>query len=406
MVLSLIAAMCTVGYAQPSAAIMAHPQTKPAADQKVLVLPNNKEEDTFDLPTDPKHKQDLVNDAKEGAKGAAEVIKAEKLSKNQEYQDRVERIGQIVAHIANHNLVTATWGDKRLSPYHYRYNVLCGDEINAFSLPGGYIFVYEGLMKFVESDDELAGVLAHETAHAAFRHVPTLEHESNKNLAIEIPTIIAAILTRNPAAMEMGQLAAMSNESGWSINAEKAADYGGFQYMTKSQYNPVAMLTFMERLAAKERYMTPMERTLGVLQTHPLTKQRAEAMETDLQQFGIPIQRSKASPTFRVLLKDGPNGSVFAYFDNHKIYTFGGLEAQERAHYAVNRLNRFFDAVPGLYDVSTRDNMIVWHGEMLLTVLPEDAEAAKMNQELLVSSTLGTIKNTLASLGYRVWDGL
>src|SRR5207248_3056953 len=135
------------------------------------------------------------------------------------------------------------------------FKVLEGDDINAFSLPGGRIYVYEGLMKFVESDDELAGILAHETSHAAFRHVATMEHKENKLVMAQIPLIIAAILAHSPGVMAVGQGYTQSTTSGWSIEAEKAADFGGFQFMLKSNYNPVAMLTFMERLARKHRFL-------------------------------------------------------------------------------------------------------------------------------------------------------
>src|SRR5438309_2189307 len=108
------------------------------------------------------------------------------------------------------------------------------------------------------------------------------------------------------------------------------------------------MLTFMERLAQKERFLTPWERNLGILQTHPISRDRADAMIQNLRAFNIPIKRSKASPTYRVALKDGADGVVIATFNGHRIYTFGGNEARERAQLAQTRLNDFFDSVPEL----------------------------------------------------------
>ena len=67
--------------------------------------------------------------------------------------------------------------------------------MNAFSLPGGYVFVFDGLVKYSESDDELAGVLAHEICHAKFRHVATLDKEASKLQAISLPAILIAIFS-------------------------------------------------------------------------------------------------------------------------------------------------------------------------------------------------------------------
>jgi Zn-dependent protease with chaperone function len=364
----------------------------------------NKDEDTFDLPEDPKHRAQVVADAVEGHKEALEVLKEFKASTNMAYQERVERIGQQIAHIANHTHAIATFGDKRFSPYHYRYTVIQGDDINAFSLQGGYIFVYEGLMKFVESDDELAGILGHETAHAAFRHVPTEEEMINKSQWIAIPALIAGILTRSPGVIIGSQVASMAAQSGWSIDAEKAADYGGFQFLEKSNYNPVAMLTFMERLAMKYGFY---DRILNntIMQTHPVTKERAYAMMMDLKNAGIPIIRSKASAAFRVSLVTAKDGTVDAYFNKTKIYKFSGPEAHARAEAALPRLNDFYDAVPELFQVTANPNnqAICFKGYPVLKVDLADAVAQNLSEGKLMDSTLGAIKASLFNLNFIVF---
>jgi predicted Zn-dependent protease len=359
----------------------------------------NKDEDTFDLPADPARRAELEADAKQGKKVAGEVLKEIGASKNMSYQERVERIGQTIAHIANHTHAIATWGDKRFSPYHYRYTVLKGDEVNAFSLPGGYIFVYEGLMDFVESDDELAGVLAHETSHAAFRHVATLEKEANKLQWAQIPALIAAMLSRSPDALIAVEAGTLAFESGWSISAEKAADYGGFQFMCKSNYNPVAMLTFMERLAMKDGFY---DRILNntVMQTHPITRERAQAMLDDLKAGGIPILRSKASPAFRVTLIDRKDGTVDALFNKTTIYKFVGADAKSRAQSCLSGLNAFYDSVPEAYQVTENDSTkeICYKGRPVFTVEPTDATAWSTPPDRLLDTTLARIKTSLFQL--------
>ncbi|HEY3782295.1 MAG TPA: M48 family metalloprotease [Fimbriimonadaceae bacterium] len=365
----------------------------------------NKDEDTFDLPTDPKQLADLKHDVVEGKKAAADAIKFFGVSTNMAYQERVERIGQQIAHIANHTHVTALWGDTRHNVYHYRYTVLKGDDVNAFSIPGGYIFVFEGLMKFVESDDELAGVLGHETSHAAFRHVAIMEARQNKEMYLQIPAIVASILSHSMAPMVGTSLALQGTESGWSINAEKAADFGGFQFLEKSgKYNPVAMLTFMERLNRQDHAIDSIVKNT-IIQDHPITKERVDAFEDDLRNAGIPIERSKASPTFRVLLTDCPDGTVDATLNSRKIYKFGGPDAKVRAAAIAEKLNHFYDEVPQAYDLSARNDpyAIGYKTDVLFTVLPEDAAANKMTQDKLVEDTVGAMKKSLIDLGYRVW---
>lgn len=365
-----------------------------------------KQEDSFDEPSDPRRQKQLKDDIAEGKKYADEVLRSEKPSTNMEYQERVERIGQELAHIANHSHLIALWGDRHSVPYHYHFVVLQGEDINAFSLPGGYIFVYEGLMKFVESDDELAGVLGHEITHAALRHVPTLEHEQNKAQIYEIPALLAAIISRSPGAVYATEGFSMAQESHWSIQAEKAADYGGFQILEKSQYNPVAMLTFMERLHKESRFIDNFINNT-IFQDHPITQERAEAFEQDLKNAGIPIERSKASPSYRIILKNKADGTVDAFFDSRKIFTFAGPDARERAESAQQVLDKFYDTVPAMYDVNenSETNSICWHEQPILTITADDAEAAKTTEDKLLRQTLQAIKNSLFLLGYRVWTG-
>src|SRR5579862_821482 len=142
----------------------------------------------------PGHEKAITDDEAMGKKFAAEVDKQYKPTDDLKMQARVDRIGNELAAIANSHQLKATWGDKRFTPFHYRFEVIKGTDVNAFSLPGGYIYVFEGLVKYVESDDELAGVLGHEISHAAFRHVPTMIKNQTKLTLISLPLMIASIL--------------------------------------------------------------------------------------------------------------------------------------------------------------------------------------------------------------------
>lgn len=352
------------------------------------------------------HTADLKRDAEIGKKYSEEVEKQYKLSKNADDQARVQRIGAVIADVANHNHVKALWGDTRHNTFEYHYKVLEGDDVNAFSLPGGYIYVYEGLIKFVESDDELAGVLAHETAHAAFRHLATLQREESKLEAFTIPLVLVAILAGAGAGgnlLTVGNLAGIAIGSGWSQKAEQAADYGGFQFMVKSRYNPVGMLTFMERLVAEERKSPELD--YGIYRDHPPTRERADELMEWMANAGIPVKRSLVTTTFRTTLKTAKDGGVEAWFGGRKLYTFAGPDAETRAEQAAVSVDAFMDQVPELFDVtSSDDGTIFGKGKPLFKVSAADAAEAGYPLAESTRRAMMSVKRSLSFLGYRVWD--
>lgn len=355
---------------------------------------------------DAKHQEDLNKDVELGNKYAVDVLKQYKVSDNKEYTARVERIGQEMAAIARVTPVAVSWGDSRLNPFNYDFIVIKGTDVNAFSLPGGHIYVFEGLVKYVETDDELAGILAHEISHAAFRHVATLQHEQAKVEKYTLPLILVSILTGGVqggfAGMQAGQLAGMAIGSGWSLKAELAADSGGFQFLTKSKYNPTAMLTVMERLARDERNSPKI--SLGIFQSHPPSRERAEAIQNQMQAAHIPVQRSVVTTSLRATVKPGDKGTVEIWFANSKIYEFAGDDALQRADEAAPKLNAMFDRAPELYEVQKQGSHIVFGHDTVIDITEEDAAAAKMKVDDLASQTLRNIQGSLYVLAFRVWD--
>lgn len=355
---------------------------------------------------DSKHQADLDSDKAAGKKYSEQVEKETKLSKDIEGQKRVQRIGAEIAAVANRTQIIATWGDKRFSPFNYTFKVLEGKDVNAFSLPGGYIYVYDGLLKYIESDDELAGVLAHEVSHASLRHVATLEREYSKMEAIQLPLILVAILAGGNGganALTLGSLLGQATGSGWSLKAEQAADYGGFQYMLKTKYNPTGLLTVMERLARDERNSPNID--LGIYRNHPPSRERAQSITQDMQAQGIPIRRSLVATSFRCTVKPGDNGLVEVDFSGRKIIAFAGTDALTRADKIMETLNDFFDSSPELYDVQLGpDGWIMARRERLLQLTAEEGDAEKKPVEVVQLETLANLKLAIYRLAYRVWD--
>lgn len=354
---------------------------------------------------DPRHQADLDNDIKIGKKYSEQVEKEYKLSTNDEYIERVQRVSSELAAIARVTPVTVTWGDRRLNPFDYQFKVVENEDVNAFSLPGGYIYVYEGLCKFAQSDDELAGVMAHEIAHASLRHVATLQREANKLQMLTLPLILIAIFGGGDAS-NLGTLASLigtAKGSGWSVSAEQAADYAGFQYILKSRYNPVGMLTFMERLAKEQRFTDRMD--LGIFRTHPPSRERADTLARRLTERNIPIRRSLVSTAYRVEVREGASGAIELWFDRRRLTAFAGPNGRARSTEAAEKLNEFFDTVPDLFDVQVQGgNIVAGRRQPLFQVTEDDARALGLPPSEAPNHVSLAIKRSLYLLAYRVWD--
>jgi len=355
-------------------------------------------------PADAGQQRDIESDKNLGKKYSEEIDKELKLSEDKVMIERVQRIGGELALIANETLTPVIWGDKRLNRFEYTFKVVNEKDVNAFSLPGGTIYVYEGLVKYIESDSELAGVLAHEIAHAALRHVAALQREQSKISAVQIPLIIAAVLTgKGGEALMATQLTTQAISSGWSVKAEQAADLSGFTYMVRSKYNPVGMLTMMERLAKDERAAPVVD--WGIYRTHPPGRQRADALTEYLRTANIPLRRSEVTTSFRTSVSAADNGRVTVSFGNRAIVSFAGEEALKRADEAALRLNTFFDEDPELFQVGIgEDGTVVGLRRPLFQLTPGDAEAAKVPFDELKRTTVGGIRTVLYGLSYRVWN--
>ncbi len=149
-----------------------------------------------------------------------------------------------------------------------------GNEINAFSAPGGYVFVDEGLLRALNDQDELANVLGHETAHLVLGHVDAKNRqEKRKNFILNIGKVFAK--QASPGAQNTFDTATkLGNYSflNFSRQQEYAADELGAQLAAKARYNPWGTVWFfhqLERLVGDAGYEQ-------YTQQHPSTRDRIE----------------------------------------------------------------------------------------------------------------------------------
>ncbi len=357
-----------------------------------------------EIKIDDKRQKDLDRDVELGKEYSKQIEKDLKPSEDENAKKRVQQIGDEMAAIANSFQAEVTWGDKRPSRFKYEFKVIKGKDVNAFSLPGGIIYVYEGLVNYVESDDELAGILGHEISHAAFRHVWALQRQSEKLSILSVLAVLVAAATRSADAANIAtgvQLGAQSITSGWTQDAERSSDFGGLQFMLRSRFDPTGSVTFMERLAKDERALGSID--WGIYRTHPPSKERVQNLLRHMAQFNLPVRRSAVTSSFRTVVKPGENGTVEAWFNGRKIYTFAGSDALVRADSTAIKLDQFFDQLPHMVEVTSGDKAVMFKQQTLLEIHSEDAKAVKLSVEDLTQQAAKSIKGSLFSLAYRVW---
>ncbi len=164
----------------------------------------------------------------------------------------------------------------------FTIKVVDANEVNAFALPGGFLYVNRGLVEAAENEAELAGVLAHEIAHVAARH--GMEQASKGELVnyASIPLIFlggwAGMIVQNVAG-----LAVPLTFLKFSRGAEKEADRLGAQYLWASGYDPNAMISFFEKLQAKEKKKPG---TLAkIFSSHPINGDRIVEVQSLVARF-------------------------------------------------------------------------------------------------------------------------
>ena len=152
--------------------------------------------------------------------------------------------------------------------------------INAFAMPGGYIGVNMGLVLLCQSESELAGVLAHEISHVTQKHYARMVDDQRKNAWMGIAGLAAAVLAAKAGkgdvaqgALLGSQAAQVQNYLNFSRDNEREADRIGFQYLSRAQFDPAAMATFMERLQ-RSSSLNDTGIVPGYLRTHPVTGER------------------------------------------------------------------------------------------------------------------------------------
>lgn len=172
----------------------------------------------------------------------------------------------------------------------FRFGVLDTDDVNAFAAPGGYIFVTRGALALMETEADLAGVLAHEVAHVDQKHVLDEIRRSSVMRSVQDESQLDGAI--------MNQIAELGGSllfTGLSREDEMEADSIGVLYATATGYQAAGLVRFLERLVEAEG--NPSEGMREWLATHPSTAERLSVLETQLETAGIDPQAGESVPT-------------------------------------------------------------------------------------------------------------
>jgi predicted Zn-dependent protease len=165
--------------------------------------------------------------------------------------------------------------------FEYRFFVVSDSALNAFSVPGGSIYVYTGLLDTVKNTSELAGVMGHEIIHAKDHHIARMSGLDPLSLLGLLGMVLARGGAGAQAAGAIGQALSATRQLSFGRQLELEADTLGLKYMAQAGYSPKGMLAFMKTMDQKNALIQ--SSVPPYLLTHPVTKERMANIERIIQ---------------------------------------------------------------------------------------------------------------------------
>ena len=168
-----------------------------------------------------------------------------------------------------------------LPDLNFTFTVLNDFKVNAFALPGGYVYITRGLLAIAEDEAEVAGVLGHEIGHVTARHTAQRYSAAMAtNIGLQVLGVIGSIAGVPGGAGQLASLGAQIALQSYSREQELESDMLGVRYIARAGYNPDAMTDFFHKLKARTALEDKMNNRKdsteqsSIMATHPLTSER------------------------------------------------------------------------------------------------------------------------------------
>ncbi len=219
------------------------------------------------------------DEAREGAEAHPKIVEAY----GGVYDD--PRVGAYVAEVTAR--IAKSAGGNGVT---YRVTILNSPIVNAFALPGGYVYVTRGLLALVDDEAELAGVIGHEIGHVIARH------GAQRQTAALGASVVGAVLGAVVGSSAAGQAAGLGGEgllAGYSRDQEYEADALGVRYLAQAGYDPQAEADFLQSMADEQALKDRIKNrkrdtsTADWLASHPATPDRVKAAREHAEESGM-----------------------------------------------------------------------------------------------------------------------
>jgi hypothetical protein len=183
--------------------------------------------------------------------------------------------------------------------YPYQFKIVNDTAINAFALPGGFVYINRGALEAADTEAQIAGVMAHEIGHVVLRHGT---NQMSKAYIAQAPlAVLGGVLGNNSVGSILAQLgvgfAANSLLLKYSRDAESQADVMGTQILYDSGYDPRAMVEFFEKIQKESK-----GRAVQFFSDHPNPENRISNVQHEIERFGgLPPNARRDSPDFHTV---------------------------------------------------------------------------------------------------------
>jgi len=262
---------------------------------------------------------------------------------NPELQAYVDKIGQNLA------------AQSHRAHLDFHFTVLDTPDINAFALPGGYVYITRGIMAYLDSDAELAGVLGHEIGHVTARH--SVRQQSGQ-LASGLLNVLIAATTGSDTLSQLGNQLSTGLIRGYGRKHELEADRLGAQYLHRTGYNPEIMLEVIGVLKDQELYEIakakeenrPANIYHGVYSTHPENDDRLQTVIFAAKDLSVQDYRDNNKAGYLGLIDGmtwGQNPEQGVIIKNRFMHAQLGIALQFPADWKIdNRADALFARNP------------------------------------------------------------